>query len=87
MSAENHANAPLNPGLIFGMMQAHQQTAALRAAIELDIFTAGKRRLHCPPLFRIGTRNPHPVRLPGDLWRACQGERALQTHSRKRDVP
>ena len=40
MSAENHANAPLNPGLIFGMMQAHQQTAALRAAIELDIFTA-----------------------------------------------
>jgi SAM-dependent methyltransferase len=39
MSAGSQA-APLNPGLVFAMMQAHQQTAALKAAIELDIFRA-----------------------------------------------
>jgi len=39
MSAESHA-APLNPGLIFEMVQSHQRTAALKAAIELDVFRA-----------------------------------------------
>jgi len=37
---ENHAEAPLNPGIVFEMMQAHQRTAALKAAIELDVFRA-----------------------------------------------
>jgi SAM-dependent methyltransferase len=37
---ENHAEAPLNPGLVFEMVQAHNRTAALKAAIELDIFRA-----------------------------------------------
>jgi 2-polyprenyl-3-methyl-5-hydroxy-6-metoxy-1,4-benzoquinol methylase len=37
---ENNSDAPLNPGLIFDMMQAHQRTAALKAAIELDVFRA-----------------------------------------------
>jgi len=32
--------APPNPGLIFEMLQAHQRTAALTAAIELDLFRA-----------------------------------------------
>jgi len=32
--------APLTPGLVFDMMQAHQRTAALKAAIELDLFRA-----------------------------------------------
>jgi len=32
--------APLNPGLVFDMVQAHQKTAALVAAIELDVFRA-----------------------------------------------
>ena len=36
----NHAGAPLNPGLVFEMVQAHQKSAALKAAIELDIFRA-----------------------------------------------
>ena len=36
----NQAEAPLNPGLVFEMVQAHQKSAALRAAIELDIFRA-----------------------------------------------
>ncbi|MEI9967364.1 MAG: class I SAM-dependent methyltransferase [Terracidiphilus sp.] len=32
--------APVNPGLVFDMMQAHQRTAALKTAIDLDVFTA-----------------------------------------------
>ena len=32
-------NAP-NPGLVFEVLQAHQRTAALKAAIELDVFRA-----------------------------------------------
>lgn len=40
MHSENTpGNAP-NPGLIFDMLQAHQRTAALKAAIDLDIFRA-----------------------------------------------
>lgn len=34
------AEAPLNPGLVFEMVQAQQRTAALKAAIDLDIFRA-----------------------------------------------
>ncbi len=40
MQAENPQEGPLNPGLVFDMMQAHQRTAALTAAIELDVFRA-----------------------------------------------
>ncbi len=40
MQSENHAEGPLTPALVFGMLSAHQQTAALRAAIELDLFRA-----------------------------------------------
>jgi len=39
MSAGPQAT-PLNPGLVFEMVQSHQRTEALKAAIELDIFTA-----------------------------------------------
>ena len=39
MSAGSQA-APLNPGIVFEMVQAHQRTAALKAAIDLDIFSA-----------------------------------------------
>ncbi len=34
------AEAPLNPGLVFDMVNAHQRTAALNAAIDLDLFRA-----------------------------------------------
>src|ERR1700733_12082113 len=37
---ENHADAPPNPGLVFDMVQAYQRAAALKAAIELDLFRA-----------------------------------------------
>lgn len=40
MQQENHAAAPLNPGLVFELVQSHQRTAALKAAIELDVFRA-----------------------------------------------
>ncbi len=40
MQSESHAGAPLTPGLIFEMLQAHQRTAALKAAVDLDIFRA-----------------------------------------------
>jgi 2-polyprenyl-3-methyl-5-hydroxy-6-metoxy-1,4-benzoquinol methylase len=40
MQAGNPAEAPLNPGIVFEMVQAHQTTAALKAAIDLDIFRA-----------------------------------------------
>lgn len=33
-------HAPVTPALVFEMLQAHQRTAALRAAIDLDLFTA-----------------------------------------------
>lgn len=40
MQPGNHAEGPLTPGLVFEMLQAHQRTAALKAAIDLDIFRA-----------------------------------------------
>jgi len=40
MQNGNQAAAPLNPGIVFDMMQAVQRTAALKAAIDLDIFRA-----------------------------------------------
>ncbi len=40
MHPGNSPEAPLTPALVFEMLQAHQRTAALRAAIELDLFRA-----------------------------------------------
>ena len=40
MQAATQAEAPLNPGIVFDMIQSHQRTAALKAAIELDVFRA-----------------------------------------------
>ena len=40
MQPANHAEGPLTPGLIFEMLNAHQRTWALKAAIELDLFRA-----------------------------------------------
>jgi hypothetical protein len=38
MQEENPTPAPLNPSIVFDMVQAHQRTAALKAAIQLDVF-------------------------------------------------
>ena len=40
MHSGNPAEGPLTPGLVFEMLQAHQRTSALKAAIELDVFRA-----------------------------------------------
>ena len=37
---QDQAQPALNPGVIFEMMQSYQRTAALKAAIELDVFRA-----------------------------------------------
>lgn len=38
MQSTSPAEAPLNPAVVFEMLNAHQRTAALKAAIELDVF-------------------------------------------------
>jgi SAM-dependent methyltransferase len=40
MQPDNINAAPLNPGLVFDMVNAHQRSAALKAAIDLDVFRA-----------------------------------------------
>ena len=40
MHPGNGSEAPLTPALVFEMLNAHQRTAALKAAIELDVFRA-----------------------------------------------
>jgi 2-polyprenyl-3-methyl-5-hydroxy-6-metoxy-1,4-benzoquinol methylase len=40
MQPESSATAPLTPGVVFESLLAYQRTAALRAAIELDVFRA-----------------------------------------------
>ncbi len=40
MEAGSPVEAPLDPRLVFDMLNAHQRTAALRAAIDLDVFRA-----------------------------------------------
>src|SRR5271165_5501031 len=40
MHPGNNTEGPLTPGLVFEMLQAHQRTAALKAAIDLDVFRA-----------------------------------------------
>jgi ubiquinone/menaquinone biosynthesis C-methylase UbiE len=40
MNPGNSAEGPLAPTVVFDMLQAHQRTAALKAAIDLDVFRA-----------------------------------------------
>ncbi len=40
MNPQMATESPLTPGLVFEMLQAHQRTSALAAAIELDVFRA-----------------------------------------------
>lgn len=40
MQNGNHGEAAPNPALVFDMLQAYQRTAALKAAVELDLFRA-----------------------------------------------
>jgi len=40
MQSTSTTQAPLTPALVFDMMQAYQRTAALKAAVDLDVFRA-----------------------------------------------
>jgi 2-polyprenyl-3-methyl-5-hydroxy-6-metoxy-1,4-benzoquinol methylase len=40
MAPGKSAEAPLTPAIVFDMLQAHQRTSALKAAIDLDVFRA-----------------------------------------------
>jgi len=40
MHSDSPATGPLTPAIVFELLQAHQKTADLRAAIELDVFRA-----------------------------------------------
>jgi SAM-dependent methyltransferase len=40
MHPGHEPEGPLTPAVVFDMLQAHQRTAALKAAIDLDLFTA-----------------------------------------------
>lgn len=40
MASAGNAGAPLTPAIIFDMLQAHHRTAALKAAVDLDVFRA-----------------------------------------------
>jgi hypothetical protein len=43
MHPGNKAEDPLTPGLVFEMLEAHQRTAALKAAIDLDALKGHSR--------------------------------------------
>ncbi|MGO9325210.1 MAG: methyltransferase [Terracidiphilus sp.] len=67
MSAGSQA-APLNPGIVFEMVQAHQRTAALKAAIELDIFRAvGKGQGDVASIARHAKASERGIRILCDF--------------------
>jgi SAM-dependent methyltransferase len=60
--------APPNPGLIFSMMNAHQQTAAINAAIELDIFRSiGEGPGDVPSIARHSNASERGIRILCDF--------------------
>jgi SAM-dependent methyltransferase len=71
MSAHSTA-APPNPGLVFDMAQAYQKTAALKAAIELDIFGAiGKGHNDVASIAQYATASERGIRILCDFLCIC----------------
>jgi len=69
MKAES---APLTPGIVFENLQAFQKTAALRAAIELDIFGAvGKGCHNVASIARHAAASERGVRILCDFLVVC----------------
>ena len=68
MQSGNSAQAPLNPGLVFEMVQAHQKSAALKAAIELDVFRAvGKGPGDAASIARHASASERGIRILCDF--------------------
>jgi SAM-dependent methyltransferase len=72
MSTHPSAASAPNPGLVFDMAQAHQQTAALKAAIELDIFGAiGRGHNEVAAIARYATASERGIRILCDFLCIC----------------
>ncbi len=60
--------APVTPGIVFENLQAYQRTAALKAAIELDIFRAiGQGHNGIPSLARYANASQRGIRILCDF--------------------
>ena len=90
MHADSHAEAPLNPGLVFEMLQANQRTAALKAAIELDIFRAvGQGPGDVASIARHCSASERGIRILCDFLvinGVLERERALPAHAHERGL-
>ena len=76
-----------SPQLFFQTINAHQQTEALKAAIELEIFTAiGEGNTSAAAiaqtLWRVGARHAHSLRLSHDYGNGHEGEQRLWLNAR-----
>ena len=71
MSAHSTAASP-NPGIVLDMAQAYQKTAALKAAIELDIFGAiGRGNNEVESIARYATASERGIRILCDFLCIC----------------
>jgi 2-polyprenyl-3-methyl-5-hydroxy-6-metoxy-1,4-benzoquinol methylase len=62
------AEAPLNPGIVFEMIQAVQKTAALKAAIDLDIFrVVGEGRGNVTSIAKHANASERGIRILCDF--------------------
>ena len=60
--------APLDPSVIFDMLQAHQRTAALKAAIDLDVFRAlSDTPMDCAAIAQACSASPRGIRILCDF--------------------
>ena len=84
MSTQGTAAAP-DPLLIFDALNAYQKTAALKAGVELDIFThiaeGGYRRGDRQEKQRVGTGRAHPVRFSDDSRLADQDRLQVRSNA------
>jgi len=62
------AESPLTPAIIFEMLQAHQRTAALKTAIELDLFRAlGQEPVDASTIAQACSASPRGIRILCDF--------------------
>ncbi len=68
MDSQQRTDAPPTPNLIFEMLQAHQRTAALKAAIDLDLFRAiGDRPADVASIAQACSASPRGIRILCDF--------------------
>lgn len=68
MNSQQHSDHPPTPHLIFEMLQAHQRTAALKAAIDLDLFRAiGETPADVPSIAAACSASERGIRILCDF--------------------